>query len=155
LSRRIFLFDPKDPKVVKTRAYKSDQKLLREGGYELIENKDIQPHDIPRIVLLYRSLYLEKHSPYNPQLNEQFFKHALEQNVFHFVALKRNGQIDAFAGYYEYSGWMTNPIVGYDTKMASQLDLYRQITMALCLQSIRKGLIFNMSSGAATFKQQR
>ena len=71
-SRQIFFLDSRSTSLLETRLFKSDMRLLKNSGYEIVDGDQLSEHDIPRILELYRSLYIDKYSALNPQYNEEF-----------------------------------------------------------------------------------
>jgi hypothetical protein len=153
--REVYYFEPQDQAVSHSRMFKSDLKVLRESLHCIEDGKIFEPQDIDRMVELYRALYIDKYSAYNPQLNANFFTHALANNLLNMKVLKRGGSIDAVVGYYEGYGEMTSPLFGYDTSLPQALGLYRQISTIINLEAINKNLLLNQSSGAASYKKLR
>jgi hypothetical protein len=132
-----------------------DIRRVAESGYAVVDHEALTPADLPRIRQLYRLLYLEKHSLYNPDFTERFFALALETGSFHLVALRKAGRIDAVLGYFWRNGAMTAPIFGYDTSLPQETGLYRMISGLLAQEARRRGLLLHASSGAAEFKRMR
>jgi len=153
--REVYLTDPLDPKVFKSRMLKSDLKILKKSEYNVLSNNQISPEHAPRLKQLYRLLNVDKYSKVNPQFNENFFIIALEQNLLDFKALEKNGRIDAILGYYNLNGVMTSPLFGYDTQLPQELGLYRQISTLLSLEAYEKKLLLNGSGGAGSYKKLR
>lgn len=151
-SRKIYFMQESS---LQSRMFKSDKKILLKSGYETIENKDISGSDIPRIITLYRSLYLDKYSKYSPLFTEKFIQLALETGTLKLMALKKEGRIDAVMGYYWRNGCAVSPLFGYDATLPQQLGLYRQISTLLALEAEKNGLLLNQSAGADSFKQLR
>lgn len=50
---------------------------------------------------------------------------------------------------------MINPLIGYDRTYPQKEGLYRLLTMETMLEAEHRGLLLNMSSGAAHFKRLR
>jgi len=154
-SRQIYFLN-KD--LIKGKAkwlIKKDFKLQEKSGYELLENKDFSPGDIPRIKELYDSLYLDKYSCLNPQFNENFLDIALKNKILNIRAFQKAGKIDAVLGYFSRNGIMTTPLFGYDTSLPMETGLYRMLSAQLIKESGKSNLILNQSSGAASFKRCR
>ena len=80
-SRKVYCYDPAIEKQLHSKQrwnIKTDRQLIAKNGYEIVLGCDVAASDIPRMQALYSLLYLKKHSKYNPQLTEAFFKLALE-----------------------------------------------------------------------------
>jgi hypothetical protein len=153
--RRIYYFDPKDKEVGRSRMFKSDLKVLKESQYQVLESHQIPSQEIARLVQLYRALYIDKHCSLNPQLNANFVKLAINQNLLNLKALQHNNCIDAIVGYQAIHGEMTAPFFGYDTCLPQSLGLYRQISTLINLESLKMSYLLNQSSGAASYKMLR
>lgn len=132
-----------------------DSRLIEETGYEVVPHEALTPADIPRLRELYRLLYLEKYSHFNPDFTERFFAHALQTHSLYLMALRKAGRIDAVLGYFWRNEVMTTPVFGYDTGLPQSLGLYRMISAVLAQEARRRGLLLHASSGAASFKRHR
>ena len=156
MSRQIYFFDPKNPKKMKAKPLKQDQKLLRESSYRIISAKSLSLDVLPRIVALYSDLYLNKYSTLNPQFTKAFIALALEQETLFLKVLQTpDGNIDAVLGYFVRNGMMTTPLFGYDTSKPQKIGLYRLLSTILVHDARDKGLLLHQSSGAANFKRLR
>ena len=154
--RPILFIDHKtQEKLLESRIFKSDQKLLKESGYTILENKDLKEEDIPRLVDLYQKLYIEKYSQLNPQLTENYIHHVLNHNLLEFRVLKKEGRLDGVAAYFQRNGKMFCAIFGYDQQLPKEASLYRILSTVLMLEAHKKGLLFHLSSGAFKYKTIR
>lgn len=154
-TRQIYLIDPQVSSVCESRLFKSDLKLLKNCGYEIINGDHLRDCDIPRLLELYCDLYIQKYSDLNPAFTEDFLRLALEKNLLTFKALKKNGRIDGIAGYVQRDGKMYCPFFGYDSQMPKEAALYRILSTVLMLEAYQNHLFFHQSSGASTFKTIR
>lgn len=154
-SRPIFYLDTTEKAPFKARMFKSDLKLLKNTEYQLIDGSEIAITDISRIRELYEDLYLKKYSSENPQLTDAFIKLLIETKQWQFKAFRKDGRIDAVAGYFSRGNVMTSPLFGYDSSLPQELGLYRMISTALVLEAKEKGMILHQSSGAGKFKTLR
>lgn len=157
-SRQVYLLDAANPSALSSKArwlLKRDFKLIEQGEYEIVRPDMLKQEDIPRMAELYRMLYLDKYSLHNPQFNEAFFRLALETASLRFIALKKQGRLDAILGYYSRNGVMTTPIFGYDTGLPKETGLYRMLSALLIREAQERKLLLNESSGAAQFKRNR
>lgn len=132
-----------------------DTRLIEQTGYEVVPHEALTRADLPRLRELYRLLYLEKYSHFNPDFTERFFEVALKTQSFYLVGLRKAGRIDGVLGYFWRNGVMTTPIFGYDTSLPQSLGLYRMISAVLAQEARRRGLLLHASSGAASFKRLR
>lgn len=154
-SRQVFFLNAKKDGIFNSRIFKSDFKLFEESSYEVLRGSEIPPEDIQRLTELYRGLYVDKHSHLNPQLNEQFFTLALSCPFFKLLALRKDGCIDAMAGYFSFDDVMTSPMVGYDISRSRDDKLYRLTSTMLNMEAKKNKMLFNLSSGASFFKKIR
>lgn len=118
--------------------FKSDLQLLKKTDYQILRGDQIALSEIPRIKSLYNALYHEKHSKHSPLYNGHFFELMLKNDLLSFIALKKDGQIDALMGYYTRNGTITSPLFGYDTGQEQELGLYRMISTLLTLEAKRR-----------------
>ena len=158
LSRQVYLMDVCHGEHPKRRAIKIDRKLERASGqfvWEALTQCDSS--EVSRIKQLYDSLYLDKYSYFNPQFTEAFFVKAIEQQWLQVSVLRRveGGEIVAVIGYFNRSGVMTTPLIGYDRAIPQSVGLYRLITLRIIDEAVSAGDFLHMSSGAAHFKMLR
>lgn len=157
-SRQIYVYETgrRNGQNAKSRwLLKRDGQLLERNGYEACAGNRLTEQDMPRIKELYDMLYLDKYSKYNPQFSERFLTEAWRTGTLEFIALRKQGRIDAVLGYYARNGAMTTPVFGYDTSLPAELGLYRMLSAVLIQEAERRGLLLNESSGAAQFKRNR
>jgi hypothetical protein len=160
-SRQVYLFNPNTPALSAKQKQrmkwhlKQDCKLFEIHGYQVIDASDIHTSDVPRIVELYNALYLQKYSNNNPHFNHNFVALIRDRSFLELRALRKAGRIDGIIGFYVVNGVMTTPLLGYDTSLPQDLGLYRMLSACLIQEGNQRGLIFNQSSGVASFKRRR
>jgi len=154
-SRVVYLIDPRDESVNRRSDLKKDLSLLRRTPYSIVESGRIADSDVPRMVALYRALYLDKHSELNPQMGRRFFSLTLREGLLEYKALRRDGRIDAVRSYYVNHGVVTGAFVGYDQSLPLKVGLFRQLFALLFLEARERGALLNWSAGIAGFKTQR
>lgn len=154
-SRRVYLLDPAGERFRSSANAGLDLRLLAHSRHEVIGGERIGETDLPRLAQLYRSLYLDKHSPLNPGLTEAFFALTLSDAMFEYRALKRAGQIDGFVVFCESAGVLTGVYIGHDRSLPLELGLYRQLIAILIAEARDRGVLLNLSGGAGEFKQLR
>ncbi len=154
-SRQVYYQNPQDEQFWKHSQLKTDQRKLRNTRYRLLEHHEISTDEIPRLVELYRMLYLEKYSYYNPQLTEAFFASAIKHNWLRFQAFEHDGRIDAMMGYLKCNGIMTQPVFGYDTQLPQNQNLYRLLSMQVISEAQQLNHRINVSAGVGAFKRLR
>lgn len=154
-TRQIFVLDTQATPLFESRLFKSDMKLLKNSGYEIVDNAQLAEEDIPRLLALYQDLYLNKYSNLNPKFNANFLQLMLKQNLLHFKALKKDGSMDGIVGFVTRNGKMYCPFFGYDRQVPKEPSLYRLLSTVLMLEAYERGLFFHQSSGASMFKTIR
>ncbi|PYE49725.1 acetyltransferase (GNAT) family protein [Paenibacillus barcinonensis] len=157
-SRQIYLYQASDPSFGNAKSrwlLKRDKALLDKHGYELVSDAEMTEADIPRIVELYRMLYLDKYSYDNPQFNERFIAAARTNGSLRIYGLRQQGRLDAVMGYFCRNGMMTTPLFGYDTDIPQSVGLYRMLSACLLEQARDNGVLLHESAGAAQFKRNR
>lgn len=154
-SRQVYITDTKEEEAFRSRMFKSDRAVLKKTPYSIVPNPEILESDISRVRSLYDNLNIQKYSPFNPQLNDNFFQLAVDQGLLKFRAWKKDGKVDAILGFFENNGVVTSPIFGYDMSLPQETGLYRQIATELALEAKKSQSILNHSSGAGSFKKLR
>ncbi|WP_245648174.1 GNAT family N-acetyltransferase [Paenibacillus borealis] len=154
-SRQIYLLQQNSSGSKARWLVKRDRSLLAKHGYTEVSPDEITPADIPRIVELYRLLYIDKYSVYNPQFTEAFIAMAMERRTLQIYGLRREGRLDAVLGFYERDGAMTAPLFGYDTGLPQSVGLYRMLSAVLIGLAGSSGLLLHESSGVGQFKRNR
>lgn len=155
-SRQVYIFDGKHNNYLKKHNTKIDLGLLAKSSYIIVEHEAISISDYPRIVELYNKLYLDKYSYHNPQFTEAFIELWHKKKLLHMQGLRNSsGILDGVVGYFDKNGTTTAPLVGYDTALPQSLGLYRMLIAMVMKRAYDKGLLLNLSSGAAHFKRLR
>ncbi len=154
-SRQVYFINTFKEATFQSRMYKSDLKALRESEHEIVSHTDIVLKDIDRIAMLYRAVYLDRHSSLNPQLNANFIKLAIENQILQLHGLRKNGQLDAVSGYFCRKGVMMAPLLGYDTSQSKDNKLYRISSVILTREAKEKKMLYHLSSGAGFYKKLR
>lgn len=154
-SREIFFIKPDESTLMDSRLFKSDVRLLKNSGYEIIDGEQLQKEEITNLLKLYQNVYIDKYSHLNPQFTKEFLDHALNEKLMHFKALKKEGRIDGIVGYIIEHGKMFCPFFGYDRLIPKEIGLYRLLSTVLMLEAHEHKLCFHLSSGASTFKKIR
>jgi len=154
-SRRVYIINPTDKAFLKSRNVKRDLNLISKTSYEILDADQLDEADVRRIAELYHALYLRKYSFFNPQFNEKFFLHMLKQKIFAFQALRKNGRIDAFIGYYLKRGGLTGACLGYDVQLHRELRLFRLAFALAMAEAKKRGVMLHLSAGVGAFKMFR
>ncbi len=154
--RQIFFIDSaQQADLLQARLFKTDQKQLKNSGYEVIDQRQLSEKDIPRLLELYRSLFIDKYSSLNPQFNENFLHLMLTHQLMHFKAIRKEGRLDGVVGYVQRNGKLFCPFFGYDQTLPKDPSLYRLLSTLLMLEAHQQGLLFHQSAGASLFKSMR
>ena len=154
-SRQIYLFDGRIAQPL-SRDMRNDRRLLRKTSYDIVPNDGFVAEDYVRCAGLYDLLYLEKYTPLNPQYTAGFISQMHQRGLLELEGLRdANGTLVAFGGRFQIGHTLTQPLLGYDTALPQQHGLYRMITAMAQQAALDRGLLFNMSAGAAGFKRHR
>jgi hypothetical protein len=155
-ARQIYLFDCRGTAPKVHRDEQRDKALLEQGAFTAVPPAAFGEDDFARAQVLYRQLYLDKYTWLNPQYTAAFMQAMHAGGILEFHGLSgASGELCGVIGFFDAGRTMTAPIVGYDTTLPQQTGLYRML-MALALRRAReRGMLFNMSAGAASFKRNR
>jgi len=154
-TRQIYFINPHESTLFESRLFKSDMKLLTNSGYEIVGGEHLTQADLPRLLELYRDLYINKYSDLNPKFTEDFLRLVLANKILNFKVMKKNGRIDGVVGYVQRNGKMYCPFFGYDRTVPKEVALYRMLSTVLMLEAHDRRLLFHQSSGASMFKKIR
>lgn len=158
LGRQVYIFDPQKSNYKKKRSFQMDRKLAKNQKRFYWSYLDLNnDSDITRVLDLYKKLYIEKHSLYNPVYTENFIKNGFGNFKLRFEVLKdkENDSIVAVQGIQETDRIINTCYIGYDQSLPTAVGLYRMMNYELMNQAIEKNKILNMSSGAGDFKMKR
>jgi len=154
-SRLIYILDTASKAYWKNKTVKHDRNLSKKMGYELIHTDQLTEADVPTLTRLYRDLYLNKHSLFNPQLNENFFHLILKNRILEIQALRKNNRIDAFSCCYSGRGVMISGFSGHNTRIPLKVGLNRQDFSATMDKAKKREHLLNLSAGSGSFKMFR
>lgn len=154
-ARLVYLCDPAQPALWRRQNVKRDQALLEQHDLRLLGPDDIRPAQLPQLQYCFRDLFIDKHSALNPDFSQHFFRLCLERRFLELYALELGGNIVGCVGLLARHGWLTTPLLGYDTRLPATLGLYRRLMALLLLQARQRGLRLHYSSGAGSFKRHR
>ena len=153
LSRQIWYQEPQVS--FRKKDAKADLRALRRTPYEIVAGSLLSDSDLLRGLELYKFLYLEKYSYYNPQFTESFMQLCRDGSLLHMQALRLEGQINALLGFFVRNGVMTTPFFGYDTRLPQSDSLYRILSAILLQEGHQRGLLVHASAGVGKFKKTR
>lgn len=155
-ARLVYLCDPADAALWKRGHVKRDQALLREGSVAWVEPGEVREADLPALRACFRAVFIDKHSALNPDYTDAFFLEALRAGgPLELLGLRWEGRIVGVLGLYARHGWLTTPLIGYDTSAPAALGLYRRLMARLLREARERGLRLHYSSGAGDFKRHR
>ena len=156
--RQLYILDPKHDSFQKKRPLIRDRKL-----WEKTKNLHWQKvlkfdsKEIDTLLTFYRHLYLKKYSELNPDYSSDFLEASMKSKILDFYILRDsdNNIPLAVQAVERTKDVVCTPFIGYDFTKSKNLGLYRLMHFKLTEIAIEEGKIFNMSSGASTFKKQR
>lgn len=157
-TRVVSLLDPTRSDFERHANVRRDCALLRQTPYRIRGLANGSPIDPDRIVELYRTLYLDKHGPFNAAFNRRFFEALLATPAIRWAFWQdpSTERIDAFSAWYRCGDSLTSMLVGYDRTLSPKLGLYRMSLMyPVFHESQPAGLPINLSGGASSFKRLR
>lgn len=154
-ARRVYLCDPQDASLWKRNHVKRDQRLMRDGEAQWVEHAALRPDDLPALRACFRAVFIDKHSRWNPDFTPGFFERQLQRGPLELLALRVGGRPAGILGLYAQGGWLTTPLIGYDTSAPPALGLYRRLMARLLHEARERGLRLHYSSGAGDFKANR
>ena len=155
-TRQIYMFRGPSADGNHRRTINRDARMREKNGYVIVRNNQFEPADFVRCEILYNLLYLEKYSPLNPHYTAVFFQEMHQRGLIEFSGVRNSeGILDAVSGIFVNNNTMTQPFVGYDTKLPQAHGLDR-IAMSFGFEyALASSKIYNLSSGAASFKRNR
>ncbi|MBI5354599.1 MAG: GNAT family N-acetyltransferase [Chloroflexi bacterium] len=151
LSRQVWYVDPSYG--LKLKVHREDMRAVRKNGH--VESDELRDDEIARGVELYRKLYLEKYSYFNPQFTEDFLRLARDEQWLKIKTIRKDGKLNAIMGYFSRNGVMTPPLFGYDTSLPAEYALYRHLTVMTMREAKEQNLILHDSAGVGKFKKKR
>lgn len=157
-SRRLLMMDPSKENYKKKRPFQQDKKRW--------EKQDKLYWDVPEemndadtnvILAFYKALYIDKYSKLNPNYTADFVQKAHKAGVLKFMCLRKieNDEICGVQAVMRNYNSITTPFIGYQLDAPKNERYYPFMNHKLMEVSIQNNLIFNMSSGADKFKEQR
>lgn len=91
-SRQVYYQNPGDDALWQRKQIKVDQSLARRTPYQRMDGSALTSADAPRLATLYRQLYLQKYSYFNPQFTDDFFRLALDHRLLTFYTYRAAGR---------------------------------------------------------------
>jgi len=156
VSRQIYIFEDKERWMSCHNAV-IDDNLLSSERFVFVPVDVRNKNDFETAERLYDLLYLEKYSVHNVQFKAIYLRELVSAGLVHLRLLfdKERGRAVGVVGMMGEDGWITAPIVGYDTSIPIRDALYRRIIAYIVRYAMEHGYILNLSSGAPEFKKLR
>jgi glutathione synthase/RimK-type ligase-like ATP-grasp enzyme len=154
-ARSVTFVPTRDAAFTRKRDVRQDARLLRQSGYTTRRLESPSQGELERVTELYRLLYIEKYSRHNPRFTPAFMAMASRTEMLEFLVLERDGRLDGVIGFYVRAGYLTVPVLGYDTHLPRELGLYRMLSSLIAQEAHRRGVDLHASSGVAGFKRSR
>lgn len=125
---------------------------------KLARRSPVRPTDAVRpaeAAALYRKLYIDKYSTFNPLFSPELIERARESGMWRVQGWAESGELAAVIGTWSFNGVLTTPLLGYDTDRPIADGLYRLACRGILDRALALGVVANRSAGAASFKQAR
>ncbi len=156
--RQLYILDPKHHNFQKKRPVIRDRKLwekTKDLYWQKVSRFDKK--EINTLLSFYRDLYLKKYSELNPDYSADFLEVSMSSKILDFHILREIGSNVPLAvqAVERTKDVVCTPFIGYDNTKPKNMGLYRLMHLKLTEIAIEEDKIFNMSSGASTFKKQR
>lgn len=156
-ARQVWYFDGARAEFRERSDVRKDSRLL-DGlrDYAYCDLDQLAASDLARATELYRSLYLERHTHFNPAYGEDFLRLGVPGRWLRAKVLRhRSGRIDGVMARFDGDRTASVPFIGYDARLPQELGLYRALFAALLRDVATEGALLNYSSGAGEFKRRR
>lgn len=154
-ARQVWLCDPADATVWKRNNVRNDKRLVFRPEVQWMAAADLTAADLPALRTLFRAVFHDKHSQLNPDFTPAYFDLCRQGGALELLGLKHEGAWVGVMGLDARHGWLTTPLLGYDTQRPQSLALYRRLMGRLLLEARDRGLRLHYSSGADAFKASR
>lgn len=157
-SRSVYLCYPEKLQQMNRKSRKdlnNDKRLLRNSGYEILDQDALTEDEIKMVRRLYNRLYIEKYSEHNPLFTEAYYLNAFKNHLLQCRVLKKDGKIEGAIGFFTRDGVLTTPILGYDTSLDKREGLYRMLSYLIVEEVVQNNYIGHFSAGAGGFKRSR
>ncbi|WP_342045309.1 hypothetical protein [Bacillus sp. OTU530] len=157
-ARSVYLCYPEKLQKMNRKSRKdlnNDRRLLRNSGYEILNQNALTEDEIKMVRKLYNQLYIEKYSEHNPIFTEEYYLNAFKHHLLEYRVLKKDGKIDGVIGFFTRDGILTTPILGYNTSLDKRKGLYRMLSYLILEEIVQNNYIGHFSAGAGRFKRSR
>lgn len=155
-ARLLYYLDFDETNIKKKRPLQQDIKRWgkqEEFTAQIIEELD--PQTLYKIKDLYRQLYLEKHSAFNPSYTEKMLYALYHSKLLEFHGILFQNELSAIQLVWKRQGKVTTPFIGYNQELPREQSPYRHMNVLLTQLAQQNACLLNMSSGAESFKKQR
>jgi hypothetical protein len=154
-SRRIFILDPADERLNRSRDLAKDEKLEKKDPLPVRTPERLSDKESERLAEIYRQLYIEKHSDLNAQFTPGYFRILVESGVVEVRLIDCDEQISCVTVWARRPGEMTGVMVGYDLSIPRSRGLLRRAFLIKIHEARKTVSRFNMSAGSGRFKMNR
>ena len=157
-ARQVYLFTAEQALARKKRNNnQNDRRLLRKTHLIHVLPKEHTLRDFPQMHQVFKKLFIDKHSQYNPQYSADYFWQLHQAGLVEFHSLRdpQSGNIVGTMGLFSQHQTVTLPIIGYDTDLPKEWGIYRLLIAKLMGLVEQREQLLNLSSGAGEFKRQR
>lgn len=154
VTRQVYLQRKNAPK---RRDSVRDSALLQSSRYVFVDPEITELLHFKKAEDLYGQLYLTKYTEENIQYTALYLRELYVRGVLHLKLLKdvHSGEFVGVIGLVGDGQIVTAPIVGYQANIPPEEALYRRCLAYAVKYAQDRGLLFNMSSGAPSFKLNR
>ena len=118
-------------------------------------HKTIDDARLVRCLGLYRGLYIDTYSAFNPDYTADGIARLMQAGKLDIHTLEADGEIIAFCAAHDDGETLTLPLVGYDRTRPQGEGLYRAIMAHMVQHALHQRLKLNLSAGAPHFKRHR
>ncbi|MCG7420571.1 GNAT family N-acetyltransferase [Macrococcus epidermidis] len=151
ISRAIYIFDPDDKHTKNERKdLKKDMKRFEKSG--LTFTYELREDEFHQLMPLYKQVYLDKYSDFNPHYTEDFFKFLYKEMELTWFILKDNERIVSFMGVSQTDNVLFPAYFGMDQSVKG---LYFMTSGLLYHFAKEYGYKINNSAGAKDYKLAR
>ena len=157
-ARRIYWFDKlQSDDWYRRNNNQNDRRLLKKTNYVQVEPHEHTDSDFHQVYRLVKSLFIEKHSEYNPHFSQDYLHHLHSSGLVEFYSFRDPDTklLVATMGVFSQFNTLSIPLIGYDITLPQSLGLYRMLIAWLLRMTFHRNLSLNLSSGAGHFKRQR
>lgn len=117
---------------------------------------DVSEDRLRQCLSLYRGLYIDAYSAYNPDYTPQGLRALMHEHGVELHTLESDdGRIEAMCAARSDGDSLILPLVGYERDRPQADGLYRAVMAHMALYAQTQGLKLNLSAGAPHFKRHR